>query len=150
MNVVHYEPMRVMRRFQDEMNRLFGEDWHSAQGGTSDLSRVATSEWTPAVDVKEEPQRYVIVADVPGVDPKEIDVTMENGVLSIKGERATDARQADQGFKRVERASGSFYRRFSLPDTADPSRISATSSHSVLEVVIPKKEALQPRRIEVR
>lgn len=151
MSAVRYEPINVLRRFQDEVNRVFNDDYQygHAAGGT-DRSRVATSAWTPAVDVKEEATRFVIIADVPGVEPGNIEITMDNGVLTIKGERVSESRDEASGYSRVERASGSFYRRFSLPDTADAQAIAATSSHGVLEVSIPKKAAVQPRRIEVK
>jgi len=102
------------------------------------------------VDIKEDENQYTILADIPGVDPKDIDVTMENGVLSIKGEKHDEHVEESNGFKRIERSSGSFYRRFSLPDTADADNIKAESKHGVLEIVIPKKAAEQPRRIKVQ
>jgi HSP20 family protein len=152
MNVVRYEPLNVLRRFQDEVNRVFNEDLQYGRGALPDVdrSRVATSAWTPAVDVTEEATRFVISADVPGVDPKDIEITMDNGVLTIKGERKAVATDEGSGYSRVERAYGSFYLRFSLPDTADAEGIRATTTHGVLEVSIPKKAAVQPRRIEVR
>jgi HSP20 family protein len=149
MSVVRYEPTHVLRRFQDEMNRFLNDDWAFAAGGNGDASRVATSEWTPAVDVKEEDDRYLITADIPGVDPADIEITMENGVLSIKGERSAASDEDRKGYRRIERSSGTFYRRFTLPDTADQEGVSARSNHGVLSVVIPKKAALQPRRIQV-
>jgi HSP20 family protein len=151
MSLVRYEPLGTLRRFQDEVNRLLRDDvGFGYDGGLgADRSSVATSAWTPAVDIREEAERYLISADVPGVDPKDIDITMENGVLTIKGERRSEAKSDSDGFRRVERAFGSFYRRFSLPDTADAEAISASSNQGVLEVSIPKKQALQPRRIEV-
>ena len=91
----------------------------------------------------------MIHADIPGVDPKDIDVHMENGILTIKGERQSETKEEREGYKRVERVRGSFYRRFSLPDTADAEAISAKSQHGVLEVVIPKQQKVQPRRIQV-
>jgi HSP20 family protein len=111
---------------------------------------VATAQWAPAVDIKEEPDRFVIYADIPGVDPDKIEVTMERGMLSIKGERSTEKKEEKEGYTRVERARGTFYRRFSLPDTADPEGIQAKGNNGVLEVVIPKKPAQQARRIEVQ
>ncbi len=150
MNVVRYEPVNLLRRFQDEVNRMLHDDFAVSGNLEGDRSRVATSAWTPAVDVKEEAGRFVITADVPGVEPKDIDITMENGVLTIKGERRSEVKDDQEGYKRVERVYGSFYRRFSLPDTADAEGISARSNHGVLEVTIPKKQAVQPRRIEVK
>ena len=101
------------------------------------------------MDIKEEEQQFVIHVDVPGIDPKAVEVFMENGVLTIKGERQSESQQ-NGNYKRVERVYGSFYRRFSLPDTADAEGISATGKNGVLEITIPKKAAAQPRRIEIK
>ncbi|MEQ8663317.1 MAG: Hsp20/alpha crystallin family protein [Gammaproteobacteria bacterium] len=146
MRTTIYDPFSTIRRLQDEMNRAFG----SALTTDEDASASAVSHWVPAVDVHEEADRYVIVADVPGVEPAAIDVSMENGILSIAGQRH-DERRAENGggTRRVERLHGSFYRRFTLPDTADAERIEARSNHGVLEIIIPKKAQLQPKKISV-
>lgn len=149
MNVVRYEPVNLLRRFQDEVNRMLHDDFAVSGNLEGDRSRVATSAWTPAVDVKEEAGRFVITADVPGVEPKDIDITMENGVLTIKGERKHEEKEEREGYKRVERVYGTFYRRFTLPDTADAEKVSASSKNGVLEVTIPKQEKVQPRKIKV-
>ena len=148
MSLVRYEPWNLLRKFHDDLDTLFSEAPLNRQAGR-DLSNVATSAWAPAVDIKEEQDRFVLTADVPGVDPKDIEVSMENGVLTIKGERNWSDQQEREGYKRIERAYGQFYRRFSLPDTADAERISARGLNGVLEVVIPKQEKTKPRRIEV-
>lgn len=148
MNVVRYEPWGVLRRFHDDVNQLFGESRIGA-AGEGDQSSIVTSNWTPAVDIKEEGERFVLEADIPGVDPKDIEVTMDAGVLTIKGERKHEAQQESNGYKRVERSYGTFYRRFSLPDSADAERISAKGKDGVLEVSIPKLEKVQPRKITV-
>ena len=83
------------------------------------------------------------------MDPKDIEITMENGVLTLKGERSTEKKEEREGYKRIERARGTFYRRFSLPDTADAEKIDAHSRDGVLEIVLPKHEKVQPRRITV-
>jgi HSP20 family protein len=101
------------------------------------------------VDIKEENDKFVLHADIPGVKPEAIDISMENGVLTVKGEKKTEATTEQEGYKRVERSFGSFYRRFSLPDTADAEAISAKSKHGVLEIVIPKRAAVQPKKINV-
>ena len=146
MLLTRYEPWSAMRQLQNEMSRVFD----NAVAGAEDGSNVVTSRWTPAVDIREDAERFVIAADVPGVDPEDIEVTMENGVLTIKGERTLEAKdEGDNGYRRVERVYGSFYRRFTLPDTADAEAISANGRHGVLEVVIPKRAALQPKRIAV-
>ncbi len=126
-----------MDRFYDPANEV------------DETSSVATSDWTPAVDIKETAEAFVIHADIPGVDPSDINVNMEDGILTIKGERESKSEEEQQDYKRVERSWGTFYRRFSLPDTADADKISAKSSHGVLEITIPKQEKVQARKISV-
>ena len=142
MNTVPYEAWSTLQKFQDDVNRLFGNQ-------EGDGSRVVTSHWSPAVDIREDQDSYTLYADVPGVEAKDIEITMENGVLTIKGERKWENADERNGFKRMERARGSFYRRFSLPDSVDPEKITARGNNGVLEVVIPKLEKLHPRRIPV-
>lgn len=145
MAISHYEPWSLLNRLHQELNRM--QD--PTLGGGEDESSVATSDWRPAVDIKEEADRFVIQADVPGVSPDDIHIEMDNGILTISGTRHSESKQAGQGYKRVERTSGSFHRRFSLPDTADAEAISARTEHGVLEVIIPKQAKVQPRRIKV-
>ena len=142
MGLMRYEPWSLLDQMRREMERAV--DSRAEEG-----SSVATSDWVPAVDIKEEDDAFLIVADIPGVDPKDIEVHMDNGVLTIKGEKETESKDERDGYKRVERSFGSFYRRFSLPDTADPEKISAKSNHGVLEVRIAKQEKVQPRKITV-
>lgn len=144
MKLTRYEPWRMLNQFHDELEQFFGR-YDQANGD----SAIATSSWIPAVDIKEEEQRFLIHVDVPGVDPKNIEIFMENGVLTIKGERRLET-QENNLYKRIERVHGTFYRRFSLPGTADANKISATGKNGVLEVTIPKKEVAQPRRIEIQ
>lgn len=129
-----------------ELNQLLNNNW-PVEG---DLSSAATSAFVPAVDIKEEDKNYIILVDVPGVDPKEIQISMENGVLTIQGEKTSETKQENDNYSRVERVSGSFYRRFSLPDTADAAGITAKTKHGVLEITIPKTQHSQPRKIEVK
>jgi HSP20 family protein len=110
---------------------------------------VVTSQWTPRVDIKEEPDRFVIQADIPGVDPKDIEVHMEKGILTIKGERRTESKTEGDQYTRVERSHGLFYRRFALPDSANPEGITAVGKHGVLEIAIPKRAETKARRIEI-
>lgn len=137
MALTRYEPWSLLSQLQKELERSV------AEGST------ATAEWSPAVDIKEEAGRFVIHADIPGVKPEEIDINMENGVLTIKGEKKSESKTEKEGYKRVERTYGSFYRRFSLPDTADAGAISASSKNGVLEITIPKREAVLPKKIKV-
>jgi HSP20 family protein len=105
--------------------------------------------WSPCVDVHEEAERFVIRADVPGVDPASIEVSMDKNVLAIGGERAAEPAGAAGQFSRQERPHGPFQRRFTLPDSVDAEGITASNRHGVLEIVIPKKAASAPRRIVV-
>ena len=144
--LTRYEPWSAMRQLQNEVSRMFD----NVVAGAEDGSNVVTSRWTPAVDIREDAERFVIDADVPGVEPGDIELTMENGVLTIKGERKLETEdEGGNGYRRVERMHGGFYRRFTLPDTADAEAISANGRHGVLEVVIPKRAAVQPKRIAV-
>ena len=142
MSMMKYEPWGLLEQMRREMERAV--DTRTAEG-----SSVATSDWVPAVDIKEDADSFVIVADIPGVDPKDIEVHMENGMLTIKGEKESEKKEEREGYKRVERSFGSFYRRFSLPDSADPDKITVSSNHGVLEVRIAKHEKVQPRKISV-
>lgn len=135
-----YRPWGLLGEFQREISQLFD--------ARNDASVVST-DWVPAVDVREEKDRFVIHADLPGVDPKDIDVTMENGILTIRGHREETRKEDESGWHRVERVSGSFYRRFSLPDTADAEHITAKTANGVLQLTIPKHERVKPRKISV-
>lgn len=143
MSLVRYEPFNLL-------SRLGIHDPFSLDALTENKSDdVAVSHWRPAVDIKEEDNRYLITADLPGIDPKDIEITMEDGVLTIKGNRSVENQEEREGYKRVERARGTFYRRFSLPDTADAEKVKATGKNGVLEVAIPKQAKVQARRISV-
>ena len=146
MTLTRYEPWAALTRLQEDLNRLLEGRWPTLG---DEESRVVTSQWVPAVDIVEEPERFVLRADVPGVKPEDIEVTVENGMLTIKGERKEAHEERKEGYRRIERVHGTFYRRFSLPDTADLDRIEAKNRHGVLEIVIPKKQEMQPRRIAV-
>ncbi|MDE2090313.1 MAG: Hsp20/alpha crystallin family protein [Gammaproteobacteria bacterium] len=146
MNMIRYEPWGLASQLHNEINRLFDRNL----GGVANDNGLTASDWVPAVDIKEEPNRYLIHADVPGVDPKDIEITMEDGTLTLKGERQSETREEQDGYRRVERVSGQFFRRFTLPDTADAEGISAKGSNGVLEISIPKQAKAQPRRITVK
>ena len=149
MSLVRYEPYGFVNRFQNELNRMGLFDSLAANAVNDDSSNVAVSQWRLAVDIQEEENQYVILADIPGVDPKNIDITMEDGVLSIKGDRRDENSEESNGYKRVERNTGSFYRRFSLPDTADADKIEALSKDGVLKLILPKHKKAQAKKITV-
>ncbi len=136
-----YQPWGLLNQLQKELERSYNSN--GAEGS------IATAEWSPSVDIKEDADRFIIHADIPGVKPEEIDISMENSVLTIKGEKKTEATTESTGYKRVERAYGTFYRRFSLPDSANPDAISAKSANGVLEIIIPKRDAIKPTKINI-
>ncbi|CAK0739906.1 HSP20 family protein [Gammaproteobacteria bacterium] len=142
---IRQSPWFTLNQLQEEMNRLF----ERAVTPDPESGAAATAEWIPLVDICEEQDRFVLLADIPAVDPKEIHITMEKGVLTISGDRHSEDRAENDVLKRIERPSGAFYRRFILPDTADAEHVLARGSNGVLEITIPKHERAQPRRIVV-
>lgn len=143
MSLIRYEPWNMV----NEVNSLLE---NMLQRRLADNSYVETGHWIPAVDIKEEPNRFILYADLPGVDKDNIEIAMENNVLTIKGERQEEHKEEKDNFSRIERIKGSFYRRFTLPDTADSEKISAKTNNGVLEITIPKKEKAHPRRITIK
>lgn len=139
MNVVRYRRW-PQAAFAHDMNPLFGR---------SAAANADTGQWLPRVDIREEAGQFVLLADLPGVDPAAIELQMDKNVLSIKGERRQPALAEGQRQVLNERRDGGFERRFVLPDTADAEGITAQGHHGVLEVRIPKKAEAAPRRIQV-
>ncbi|HST27281.1 MAG TPA: Hsp20/alpha crystallin family protein [Rudaea sp.] len=147
MTIVRYAPWAQGNRFQAELKNVFDNFFGESD---TDQSSVVTSQWTPRVDIREEDKRFVILADIPGVEPGDIEVSMDKGVLSIKGERKSELREDSGNATRVERSYGAFHRRFALPDSADADAISASGKHGVLEISIPKRAETTPRKIEIK
>jgi HSP20 family protein len=140
MTIVRYEPWSLASRFQRDIDRLFGAPQTTAADSGA---------WLPPVDVHEENDRFLLHVDLPGVDPKAVEITSEQGVLTIRGRREEARREARDGYRRIERITGEFQRRFSLPETADVQNIKAKAANGVLEVSIPKVAQVQPQRITV-
>ncbi|MGN6153440.1 MAG: Hsp20/alpha crystallin family protein [Lysobacteraceae bacterium] len=148
MSVMRYQQAwPAQARAQDEFKQLFERFFNA--GNTTDESAVVTSQWVPRVDIREEADRFLILADLPGIDPEEVEVLMDKGILSIKGERKNAFAESNERFSRIERRYGSFHRRFALPDTADAEGITASGRNGVLEIAIPKRPESSPRRIQV-
>ena len=141
MNITRYEPWSLLNQLQREMDSIM----HREGDTTSSVS-----DWTPAVDIREIDDAYLLHADVPGVKPEDIEIHMENNVLTLTGKREFDKTEDQNGYKRVERVRGKFYRRFSLPDTADGDKVSAKTANGVLEITIPKQAKVLPRKIEIK
>ncbi|MDX1562375.1 MAG: Hsp20/alpha crystallin family protein [Gammaproteobacteria bacterium] len=142
MALIRYEPFNLMARLQDDINRTF-RDW--AGNDTS----AATADWVPAADVDEYDDRFELFVDLPGVAAKDVEITLESGVLTLAGERRVEQRAEPVAHARRERGIGRFYRRFILPDTVDADNVKAKERDGVLEITIPKRAAAQPRRIKV-
>jgi HSP20 family protein len=145
MSLIRYEPVDILNRINQQLQNLYG----TPAVLDDEESNVITGNWVPAVDIREDDNAYFLHADLPGVNPGDIDISMDNGMLTIRGEKKEEKEEEQAGYKRVERVRGSFYRRFSLPDNADPDNITARSEHGVLELVIPKKKAGKKTRVTV-
>ena len=143
-SVVQQESWSAMPRLQEEINRLFGN-------ARENDSSSATAGWVPLVDIHEYADRFELCVDLPGVDPSTVDLTLDNGILTLSGARLQPAgkRGEEAQGRRVERGHGQFYRRFVLPDTVDGEKVNATGSHGVLTVTIPKQAKAMPRRIQI-
>ncbi len=141
MSIARYEPWALHRELLSEVNRLFER--------SNDASSAATADWVPPVDIEEYADKFVLYADVPGIEPAGIEVTLEKGVLTLSGAREQAAEQNGIERKRTERANGRFLRRFVLPDTVDSDNVSASGKNGVLQIVIPKRAQAQPRKIAV-
>jgi HSP20 family protein len=134
-----------MPKLQDEINRLFGNVREND-------SSSATATWVPPVDIHEYSDRFELYVDLPGVDPAQVDLTLDGGILTLAGERnelAIGKRGDDAQARRTERGLGAFHRRFVLPDTADSEKVNATGKNGVLTVTIPKQVKAMPRRIQI-
>jgi HSP20 family protein len=143
MNRLHFEPWTVADLLRRDIARTSGR-----QQAANTRTRAAT-DWAPATDIVEKQDRFEIRADLPGVSAEVIEISMDAGVLSISGERVADTRGDDDSVQRIERRSGRFIRRFSMPDTADADGITARTSNGILEVTIPKLPEPKARRIAV-
>ncbi|MFN8769943.1 MAG: Hsp20/alpha crystallin family protein [Neisseriaceae bacterium] len=140
MNLTTYDPWKLINQINDMLDSSLRKQ---------DSSTTATSIWAPAVDINEDKDNYYIKADLPGVNKDDIEVFMDNGVLTIKGKREQETRTDNSQYSRVERICGTFHRQFTLPDIADSENIEANYEDGVLKLCIPKKEASKPKRISV-
>jgi HSP20 family protein len=143
--LVRNDPWSLVPRLQDEINRLFGNV-------TENDSSSATATWIPAVDIHEYADRFELYVDLPGVDPAKVELTLEDGVLTLSGARTesgADNGRSEPQYRRTERRQGTFYRRFVLPDTADSENVKAAGKNGVLAVTIRKQAKSQPRRIQI-
>lgn len=143
MALVRYQPNSLLQQFNNEINRVFLRDADGPQA-------LAGAQWSPAVNVRETEDAYYFEADVPGVEPADIEVTLDQGVLKLTGERHEASNDDDATLRHTERVHGRFVRRFQLPDSVDADSVEAHAAHGVLKLTVAKKAASQPRRIEVQ
>jgi len=140
--ITRWDPFREFSTLQDRMNRLFRE----SQGPEEALT---TSSFAPPVDVYEDEHNVSLKIEVPGIDEKDIDVRIENNVLTVHGERKFEKEEKEENFRRVERQYGSFTRTFTLPTTVDAEKVSANYDKGMLKIALPKKAEAKPKQIKV-
>jgi HSP20 family protein len=147
MAIMRWEPFRDLLSLQERMNRLFEE---SARGlGRGQEEDWVMGAWAPAVDIYEKGTDVVLKAELPGVEPKDVDIRIENNVLTLKGERKVDNEVRRESFHRVERSYGAFTRSFTLPSTVDTTNVKADYKDGVLRITLPKREEAKPKQIQV-
>lgn len=142
-SVIHYDPWTTL----GHVNHLLDNVFHKKHLKENESF---FAHWQPAVDIKEEQHRFLVIADLPGVSPEHIEISWENNLLTVKGKREEETQEEKNNYTRVERSMGAFQRSFSLPNTANSEGISAQTRHGVLEISIPKKQQAQPRKISVQ
>src|ERR671916_1249694 len=145
MSITRYDPFRDLRTLQDEVNRLFSSNF-SRSFGDEGFARGA---WAPSVDIYENKDQIVLEAELPGMNREDFEVTVENNVLTLRGERRFEKRDESDNYHRVERAYGQFTRSFTLPQTVSAENAAAEYKNGVLRVVLRKREEVKARRIEI-
>jgi HSP20 family protein len=145
MAVVRWEPLRELTSLQSEMNRLFNTVFDTPAPGNAGTMR----RWMPAMDLVESGDHFVLRADLPGMSEEDVKIELEDGTLTLSGERKAEHEEREEGYYRVERAFGSFSRSLTLPKGINPDAVTARFDRGVLEVRIPKPEERKPRRIEI-
>lgn len=143
-SITNWNPFREMETMQDRILRAMNLGTSRNGGSAGNVT-----EWSPSVDISEDDKEYVIKAELPEVDKEHVKVVVENGVLTLKGERKFEKEEKNKKFHRIERSYGSFMRSFTLPDDADPSKVAAEFKDGLLQVHMPKSEARKPKAIEV-
>jgi HSP20 family protein len=147
MAIVRWEPFRNLVSIQDRMNRIFDEAF---RGREADEDWALGGSWAPPVDIYEQDGNLVLKAELPGVDPKDVDVRVENNVMTLRGERRFDDEVKRESYHRVERAYGTFSRSFTLPSVVDTGSIKAEYKDGVLRVMMPKREEAKPKQIAIQ
>jgi HSP20 family protein len=150
MAIVRWEPFRDLLSLQDRMNRLFDESYRTTQRGGSEDEWALGGSWAPAVDIYEQGTDIVLKAELPGVDPKDVDIRLENNVLSLRGQRKLESEVKRENYHRVERSYGTFSRSFTLPTVVDQASIKAEFKDGLLRLTLPKREEAKPKQIQIQ
>src|SRR5919107_5950488 len=145
MSIVRYDPFRDLRSLQDEVNRLFSTNLSRVFGDEG----IARGAWNPTVDIYENKDQIVIEAELPGMNREDFDLSFENNVITLRGERRFEKKDESDNYHRVERSYGSFSRSFTLPQTVSAENVTAEYKNGVLRITLPKREEVKARRIEV-
>jgi HSP20 family protein len=143
--IARWEPVREMEDFQNRLSTLFGRPLRRGNG----REEITLPDWTPLADITEDEKEYLIKAELPEMKKEDVKVTVENGVLTISGERKFEKEEKKRKYHRVERGYGTFLRSFTLPDDADASKVKAEFKNGLLTVRVPKSEHAKPKQIEV-
>jgi HSP20 family protein len=149
MAIVRWEPFRDLVSFQDRMNRLFEDSFRGVARGPAEEDWALGGSWAPAVDIYEREGNLVLKAELPGIEAKDVDIRLENNVLTLRGERQFDNEVKRESYHRVERSYGTFSRSFTLPSVVDQEKIKAEYKDGVLRVTLPKKEEAKPKQISI-
>lgn len=145
MNIVRYDPFRELRSLQDEMTRLFS----GVASGTGSNEEMTTGNWFPRVDIFENKDNLVLEAELPGMTQDDFDLSFENNILTLKGERKFEKKTDEGSYHRVERSYGNFTRSFTLPQTVTAEGAKADFENGILRVTLPKREEVKARKIEI-
>lgn len=147
MAIVRWDPFEAFLGAQQDLSRMFRGSWPKNPNDVSGLAE--GGKWAPAVDIYETGEALVVEAELPGMDPHEIEITVDEGILTVKGERKHDSVVNDENYYRVERAWGSFQRSIRLPAEAEQDMVKASYEAGVLKITVPKAEPLEPKSIAV-
>jgi HSP20 family protein len=148
MALIRWEPARELNSIQHEMNRLFNSFFDTTTGNGA-VRTPALRRWVPAMDVVDTGDEFVLKADLPGLTDKDVNIEVNDDVLTISGQRQAEHEERKEGYYRVERSSGSFCRSLRLPEGVDPASVSANFDHGVLEIRVPKPEERKPHRVAI-
>jgi len=145
MAIIRWDSFRDMVTLRERMNKLF-EDMAASRGEEKDLT---TSSWAPAVDIYETENEVVLTAEIPGIEEKDVEIKVEDNTLTLRGERKFEKETKEENYHRIERAYGSFFRSFTLPNYVDQDRIEAEHENGILKIRMPKRAELKPRKVKI-